>query len=265
MLVDSHCHLDHLDLSDHQNSLHNLLKTARDRHVSRFLTVGVDLDSSLKLVELAANHPGVSVSVGVHPLQKSIPVMPEVSELVALGRHDVVVAIGETGLDNYYGLDSADWQKESFIRHLKAASQLRKPVIVHTREAREETLAILREHADIQSAGVIHCFTETWEMAQSAMELNFYLSFSGIITFRNASALRDIVKKVPLERILVETDAPWLTPMPYRGKQNEPQFVVEVAKAVADIKGISFDEVAEVTSNNFEKLFFSGNGSFPAR
>ena len=259
VLVDSHCHLDHLDLSDYQQSLTDLLQAAHNRGVGRFLSVGVDLASSKKLIELAAEYPSVQVSVGVHPLQKSRPAIPEISELVELGLQPGVVAIGETGLDNYYGSDSADWQQESFIRHLKAASQLSKPVIVHTREAREETLLTLREYADAQSSGVIHCFTETWEMARDAMDLNFFISFSGIITFRNASALREVVKKVPLERMLVETDAPWLTPMPYRGKQNEPQYVVEVAKAVAEIKGISFEEVAEVTSNNFEQLFLSRN------
>ncbi|MEH6469334.1 MAG: TatD family hydrolase [Porticoccus sp.] len=257
VLVDSHCHLDHLDLADYQQSLTDLLQAAHNRGVGCFLSVGVDLDSSKKLIELATEHSSVRVSVGVHPLQKSRPAIPEVDELVELGNQPGVVAIGETGLDNYYGSDSADWQQESFIRHLKAASQLRKPVIVHTRDAREETLSTLRDHADTQASGVIHCFTESWEMAQEVMDLNFYLSFSGIITFRNASALREVVKKVPLDHMLVETDAPWLTPMPHRGKQNEPQYVVEVAKAVAEIKGISFEEVAEVTTNNFERLFLS--------
>lgn len=256
MLVDSHCHLDHLDLSDYHNSLNDLLQAARKRGVSHFLSVGVDLESSRKLIELATEYPDVNVSVGVHPLQKSRPAIPEISELIALGRHQCVVAIGETGLDNYYDSESIAWQKESFIRHLKAASELAKPVIVHTREAREETLSILRAHANKESSGVLHCFTETWEMARDAIALNFYLSFSGIITFRNASALREVVKKVPLERLLVETDAPWLAPVPHRGKQNEPQFVVEVAKAVADIKGISYEKVAEVTTQNFQKLFF---------
>ena len=257
MLVDSHCHLDHLDLTDHDNSLENLLQAARSRGVHRFLSVGVDLDSSRKLLELTAEFDDVMVSVGVHPLQETRPAMPEISELVELGRHSKVVAIGEPGLDNYYDSDSAEWQQESFIRHLKAASQLLKPVIVHTREARAETMSILRDHANTTSAGVLHCFTETWDMARDALALNFYLSFSGIITFRNASVLREVVKKVPLERMLVETDAPWLAPVPHRGKQNEPQYVLEVAKAVAEIKGITYEEVAEVTSHNYEQLFLS--------
>lgn len=256
MLVDSHCHLDHLDLTDYQNSLPELLQAARNCGVNKFLSVGVDLSSSRKLISLASELSDVSVSIGVHPLQKQRPAIPEVAELVELGGHETVVAIGETGLDNYYDSESADWQQESFIRHLKAAKVLSKPVIIHSREAREETIGILRAHADTQTAGVIHCFTESWDMACEAIDLNFYLSFSGIITFRNASELRAVVKQVPLERILVETDSPWLAPVPHRGKQNEPKYVVEVAKAVAEIKGVSYEEVAEATTHNFEQLFF---------
>ena len=259
MLVDSHCHLDHLDLSDYQGSLHTLLQAARDRGVTGFLSVGVDLESSRKLILLTEEYDDVKVSVGVHPLQKSRPAIPEISELVTLGKHLGVVAIGETGLDNYYDSESADWQQESFARHLQAASALAKPVIVHSRDARDETIAILRQHADVNAAGVIHCFTETWEMARDAMDLNFYISFSGIITFRNASELREVVKKVPLDRMLVETDAPWLAPVPYRGKQNEPKYVVEVAKTVAEIKGLSYEEVVETTTHNVEQLFFKSS------
>lgn len=258
MLVDSHCHLDHLDLAEYQGDLSALLQAARERGVENFLSVGVNLESSKKLIALANEYDDVHVSVGVHPLQETRPPIPEISELITLGSHKSVVAIGETGLDNYYDSDSFEWQQESFIRHLKAASELNKPVIIHTREAKDETLSIMRAHANTQSAGVLHCFTETLEMAHAALDLNFYISFSGIVTFRNASALREVVKQVPLERMLVETDSPWLAPVPHRGKQNEPQFVVEVAKAVAEIKGISFEEVSEVTTENFENLFLVG-------
>ena len=168
------------------------------------------------------------------------------------------MAVGETGLDNHYSPDSAAWQEESFIRHLKVAGQLNKPVIVHTRQAQQQTLAILRAHADQEVGGVLHCFTETWAMAEAAIAMNFYISFSGIITFRNASALREVVKKVPLDKLLVETDAPWLAPVPYRGKQNLPGHVVEVAQMVADIKGISYQQVAETTTANFSALFLGG-------
>lgn len=259
MLVDSHCHLDHLDLAEYQSDLSGLLQAARDRGVKRFLSVGVDLASSKKLIALAHENEDVKVSVGVHPLQKKRPPLPDISELTELGRQANVVAIGETGLDNYYDSESSEWQQESFIRHLQAASELEKPVIIHSREAVEETLSIMREHANTESAGVIHCFTETWDMARAAMDMNFYISFSGIITFRNAKALREVVKQVPLERMLVETDAPWLAPVPHRGKQNEPKYVVEVAKAIAEIKGISLEEVSQVTTKNFEQLFLGGN------
>jgi len=255
MLVDSHCHLDHLKLTKYNDSLNALLQAARDRGITQFLSVGVDLESSQRLLELADDYADVCVSVGVHPLQKNLPPLPEIEELLTLGRHDSVVAIGETGLDNFYSAETLDWQRESFVRHLKVADQLNKPVIVHTRDARDETLAILREHINTDSAGVLHCFTESLEMAQAAMELNFYISFSGIITFRNAAELREVVKQVPLERMLVETDSPWLAPVPHRGQQNEPQYVREVAECVAEIKGISFEEVAEVTTRNFEQLF----------
>jgi len=257
VLVDSHCHLDHLDLVDHQHSLAHLLDAARRAGVGQFLSVGVDLEKSARLTELAQKRTDIVVSVGVHPLQRDLPALPEIEELLALGRQPGVVAIGETGLDNYYGEDSAQWQEESFIRHLRAAAQLKKPVIVHTREARQTTLSALKAHVDPEVGGVIHCFTETWEMARAAMDLNFMISFSGIITFRNASALRDVVKKVPLEQMLVETDAPWLAPVPYRGKQNEPRYVVEVAEMVAEIKGVSPEEVAEVTTANFRRKFLS--------
>ncbi len=256
MLVDSHCHLDHLSLEKYDNSLNALLNAARDRGVKHFLSVGVDLESSRKLVELSKHHPDVSVSVGVHPLQKATPPLPEESELLELAKAPEVVAVGETGLDNHYSSETHDWQRESFIRHLRVAGRLEKPVIVHTRDAREETLDIIAQHANPKSAGVLHCFTESLEMAKSALAMNFYISFSGIITFRNAEDLRAVVKEVPLDRILVETDSPWLAPVPFRGKQNEPQYVVEVAQCVAEIKGISVEEVAAATTDNFNALFF---------
>lgn len=255
MLVDSHCHLDHLNLGDNHNSISSILDDARKRGVGAFLGVGVDLDSSARLIDLAESNRDVLVSVGVHPLQETLPALPEPDELVRIASHPAVVAVGETGLDNHYSPDTAAWQEESFIRHLKVADQLNKPVVVHTRQAQQQTLAILRAHANQDVGGVLHCFTETWEMAEAAMAMNFYISFSGIITFRNASVLRDVVKKVPLEKMLVETDAPWLAPVPYRGKQNLPGYVVEVAQMVADIKGISYQQVAETTTANFSALF----------
>ena len=174
---------------------------------------------------------------------------------MSLASNSRVVAIGETGLDNYYGQESNDWQINSFITHLKAGDRLKKPVIVHTRAAQAETIKILRNYANTECGGVLHCFTETPKMAFDAIDLNFYISFSGIITFKNASTLRETVKEIPLERILIETDSPWLAPVPFRGSKNEPKYVLEVAKALAKIKGVTLQEVCEKTAHNYSELF----------
>lgn len=255
MLVDSHCHLDHLVPGEGQHCLDDFLQAARERGVSGFLSVGVNLDASRKLLALPARYPDVVVSIGAHPLQKEAQPLPDIEELAWLAQQPGVAAIGETGLDNHYGADTASWQQESFVRHLQAAKQAAKPVIVHSRQARHETLELIRKHGDRDSGGVLHCFTENWEMARIAMDLNFYISFSGIVTFRNAIDLREVVQKIPLERLLVETDAPWLAPVPYRGRQNQPAFVVEVAEAVAGLKGIDLEELARITTDNFNRLF----------
>lgn len=254
MLVDSHCHLDRLDLSDRDASLDGILADARARGITQFLSVAVDLATSASLVELTERYDHVYSSVGVHPLQKIDQPVPEVEQLVALARAPKVVAIGETGLDNFYSAESHQWQRDSFIRHLQASQQTGLPIIIHTRDAREETLELLRQYP-LQAAGVMHCFTETWEMAEAAIELGFYISFSGIVTFKSADELREVVRRVPLDRILVETDSPWLAPVPHRGKQNEPQYVREVAETVADLKGVSLEQLAEITTQNFHRLF----------
>ncbi|MDA9559398.1 TatD family hydrolase [Porticoccaceae bacterium] len=254
MLVDSHCHLDRLDLSDRDAGLDGILADARARGITQFLSVAVDLATSASLVELTERYDHVYSSVGVHPLQKIDQPVPEVEQLVALARAPKVVAIGETGLDNFYSAESHQWQRDSFIRHLQASQQTGLPIIIHTRDAREETLELLRQYP-LQAAGVMHCFTETWEMAEAAIELGFYISFSGIVTFKSADELRQVVRRVPLDRILVETDSPWLAPVPHRGKQNEPQYVREVAETVADLKGVSLEQLAEITTQNFHRLF----------
>ena len=254
MLVDSHCHLDRLDLSDRDAGLDSILADARARGITQFLSVAVDLATSASLVELTERYDHVYSSVGVHPLQKIDQPVPEVEQLVALARAPKVVAIGETGLDNFYSAESHQWQRDSFIRHLQASQQTGLPIIIHTRDAREETLELLRQYP-LQAAGVMHCFTETWEMAEAAIELGFYISFSGIVTFKSADELREVVRRVPLDRILVETDSPWLAPVPHRGKQNEPQYVREVAETVADLKGVSLEQLAEITTQNFHRLF----------
>ena len=258
LLVDSHCHLDRLDLTPYDGSLESLLEAARARGVGRFLTVGIDLESSRQQLEMVANLPNVYTSVGVHPMYMGDELLPSVDELTDLAKSERVIAIGETGLDQYYESASIDLQCESFIRHAKAACIVGKPLIVHTRNAQDETLNIIGEHVNPDLAGVLHCFTESWAMAQSALDLNFYLSFSGIVTFKNAEALREVVRQTPLDRILVETDSPWLAPVPYRGKQNEPRFVLEVAQCVADLKQISLEELTQATSANFDRLFKLG-------
>lgn len=254
MLVDSHCHLDHLDIADREGGLEAVLADAHARGITKFLSVAVDLASSASLVNLTALHNNIFSSVGVHPLQKVDQPVPMVSQLLALAEAPNVVAIGETGLDKFYSADTYQWQRDSFINHLKASQQCNKPIIIHTREARDETIALLRQYP-LQAGGVMHCFTETWEMAEAALELGFYISFSGIVTFNSASDLREVVRQVPLERLLVETDSPWLAPVPHRGKQNEPQYVLEVAQCVAELKGVSLEQLAEITTQNFHRLF----------
>lgn len=254
MFVDSHCHLDRLDLSALDNGLQSVIDAASDKDVSRMLCVAIDLQTLPEMLEIVKQFDNVYASAGVHPLHVSDGV-PEIATLLGYAADSSVIALGETGLDYFYQKDTVEQQRESFVRHLNASAESRLPVIVHTRDAREDTITILRRHVDTGVAGVLHCFTENWEMAQQAMDLNFMISFSGIITFRNAAELRDVVRQVPMENLLIETDSPYLAPVPYRGKSNEPQYVVEVAQCVADIKGLRIEEVAEITSNNFDRMF----------
>ena len=260
MLVDSHCHLDHLKTSHYADGLDGLLNAARSRGVERFLSVAVNLQSSKNLQQLAEQHSDIFISAGVHPLQKELPPLPEYDELLQLVVHPKVVAVGETGLDFYYNQgfyseETARWQQQSFKCHLQVAAEVGKPLIVHTREAQKQTLDYLKKYGNPEVGGVLHCFTETVEMAQAAIAMGYYISFSGIITFRNADKLREVVRQLPLERLLVETDSPWLAPVPHRGQQNEPQYVVEVARCIAELKGITEQQVAQVTGENFRQLF----------
>ncbi len=254
MIVDSHCHLDRIDLSPYDGDLGAALAAARERGVERMLCVGVDRNNAEAVCAIARDHAGVYASVGVHPLDITDE-LETVESLCQLAQRPEVVAIGETGLDYHYSKENIEQQQTSFRAHLRAASQLRLPVIVHTREARADTLALIREAGDPEYAGVLHCFTEDWEMARAAIDLNYYISFSGIITFRNADELRDVVRKTPLERLLVETDSPYLAPVPHRGKRNEPKYTREVAACVAELKGLTLEQVAEATTANFERLF----------
>ncbi|MCQ4312701.1 TatD family hydrolase [Pseudomonas stutzeri] len=254
MLVDSHCHLDRLDLTAHEGSLDAALAAARQRGVGHFLCIGVSADNTAAVKALAERYDDVDCSVGVHPLDLDPGAAPVLDWLLSELEHPRVVAIGETGLDYHYEPEAADLQQQSFRLHLEAARICGKPVIVHTRAARADTLELLREAA-LPQAGVLHCFTEDWDMAKAALDLGFYISLSGIVTFRNADALREVARRVPADRLLVETDSPYLAPIPYRGKPNLPQYVRDVAEFLSDLRGVDFDVLAEQTTSNFKRLF----------
>lgn len=253
-LVDSHCHLDRLDLADYPGGLPELMAATAKAGVSHMLCIGVDLETFPNVLAVAEQFPQVHCSVGVHPLyQKSRE--PQAAELVTLAAHPRVVAIGETGLDYFYASEDNDWQRQRFAVHIDAARQTGLPLVIHSRGAREDTLAMLRDLGRGQVRGVMHCFTEDLAMAEKAIELGFYISISGIVTFRNADELRDVVRALPVERLLIETDSPWLAPVPYRGKQNEPRYVAEVARCVADLKQLSTTELVAISRDNFFTLF----------
>lgn len=254
MLVDSHCHLDRLDLAAHAGSLDAALDAARARGVGKFLCIGVDAANAPVVKALADQYPDVYCSVGVHPLDLDANASTSFDWLITALDHPRVVAIGETGLDYHYEPDTAPVQRESFRCHLQAARHTGKPVIIHTRAARGDTLELLRE-ADLPQAGVLHCFTEDWDMASAALDMGYYISLSGIVTFRNADALRDVARRVPADRLLVETDSPYLAPVPHRGKSNEPQYVRDVAECLAALRGVTLDELAASTTDNFHRLF----------
>ena len=254
MLVDSHCHLDKLDLSPYGGDLDAALQAAYARSISHILCIGINLENIDDVVQLAERHEPVFASVGVHPLYRESR-EPSIAELLEIARHPKVVAIGETGLDYFYGEGDLQWQRDRFLIHIEAARLSRLPLIIHTRGAKQDTLDSLRQHGGGEVEGVLHCFTEDLDMAKQAVDMGFLISISGIVTFRNASELRDVVKALPLDRLLVETDAPWLAPVPHRGRQNEPQYVVEVAEKVAEIKSVTLEEVARLTTENFFRIF----------
>lgn len=254
MLVDSHCHLDRLDLSTYNGDLKLALEAARAQSVEHILCVCIDLENFPQVLQVAESYPNISASVGVHPTEV-IPQDPTTEELIKLAQHSRVVAIGETGLDYYRDESHKAAQQERFRRHIRAAKQTDKALIVHTRQARVDTIAILKEEGADSVGGVLHCFTENWEMAQQAMELGFYISFSGIVTFKNAIEIQEVAKQLPLDRMLIETDAPYLAPVPFRGKPNQPAYVRYVAEAIATLRDVSFEEIAKQTSENFFTLF----------
>lgn len=254
MLVDSHCHLDRLDLAPYNGDLDLAVDAANQAGVGHILCVAIDLPRLSDVLDIAERYEHIHASVGVHPLERADNEI-SIKQLVELAQHPKVVAIGETGLDYYYSRETIDIQQKSFIDHLKAARECNKPVIIHSRDAREDTLTLMAEHADHTLGGVMHCFTENWDMAQRAIEMNFYISLSGIVTFKNATELKEVAKKIPLERLLIETDSPYLAPIPYRGKPNEPKYVTHVAQCIADLREIDVQEVAEATTDNYMRLF----------
>lgn len=250
MLVDSHCHLDFPGLSD---NLSAILENMLQQGVTHALCIGVDIENFPRVLALAEKHTNIYASVGVHPDYEDVR-EPTIEELVKFATHPKVLAIGETGLDYYRLKGELEWQRERFRTHIQAARKIGKPLIIHTREAADDTLRIMaEEHAD-EVGGIMHCFTENTQAAQRALELNFHISFSGIVTFKSAEQVREVVRITPLERILVETDAPYLAPVPYRGKTNQPAYVKYVAEKIAEIKGITIEETMEVTSRNFFNL-----------
>jgi TatD DNase family protein len=254
MFIDSHCHLDRIDLQDFEQDFSQLLDAARSNQVERMLCVSITLEDYGPMRRLVEPYAHIDLSVGVHPCHT-----PEQGEtvdlLVKMGQDDRVVAVGETGLDYYYSAETKAEQQASFRDHIRAACRLGKPIIVHTRDARQDTLDILREEGAEQCGGVLHCFTESWEMAREALELGFYISFSGIVTFKNAAELREVARQVPDDRFLIETDSPYLAPVPHRGKQNHPAWVKHVAECLAEVRGSSLESVAELSRNNYLRLF----------
>lgn len=255
MLVDSHCHLDQVNEALNETTA-DLVAAAEAEAVSHFLCVCIDMPNYPVVLDLARQFDNVSASVGVHPTTECLP-EEEVSaaQLVEYAQDKKIVAIGETGLDYFHHKGDMTWQQDRFRAHIAAAKETGKPLIIHMRDAKEDTLAILAEEKAETVGGVMHCFVEDWETAEKAMELGFYISFSGIVTFKSAKVLQDVAKRMPLDRMLVETDAPYLAPVPYRGKTNQPAYVRHVAEFIADLREDSFEQIAQTTTDNFFRLF----------
>ena len=252
MLVDSHCHLDFPEL---QSDLAGVLSRMGDNGVTHALTISTTLETFPAVRRVAHSAPNVWCSAGVHPDERRDGREVTLPELLAMADDDRVVAIGETGLDYFRVEGDTEWQRERFRIHIRAARQCRKPLVIHTRAAAEDTLRLMREEGAREVGGVMHCFTESWDVAEAAIELGFHISFSGIVTFKNAADLKEVARRVPLERMLVETDSPYLAPVPHRGKSNQPAFVRHVAEEVARLRGVALEDVAAATTENFFRLF----------
>ena len=253
-LVDSHCHLDLLDLRNEGKNLSHLLEDARAQNVVQFLCVSVDLNNYSNMLALTNQYSDVYATVGLHPVE-AVSQEPSVQDLISYAQNPKVLAIGETGLDFFHQDTSPEVQIARFKNHIAAAKECQKPLVIHTRDAKDETIKILRSEGAEKVGGVLHCFTEDWEMATQAMDLGFYISFSGIVTFKNAFQLQEIAKKIPLESMLIETDAPYLAPVPHRGKTNQPAYVRYVAEYIAYLRNEPLALIADHTTQNFRQLF----------
>ena len=249
--IDSHCHINFPELAANMS---DVLAQMRQNEVVSALCVSVNLADFPQVLALAEQYPHIFASVGVHPDYEGVE-EPDVARLVGLAQHPKVIAIGETGLDYFRLKGDLEWQRARFRNHIRAARASSKPLIIHTREAAADTLRIMAEENATEASGVMHCFTETWEVAEAALAMGFYISFSGIVTFKNAKQLKEVARRVPLERMLIETDAPYLAPVPHRGKLNQPAYVKHVAEEIALLRGIGVDEVGRRTTENFERLF----------
>ena len=251
MYIDSHCHIDFPEL---MNDLPNLLANMQANRVTHALAISVDVSDWSRIQHIIETYPHIYGSVGTHPDYHDVH-EPTVDELVTMLQHPKVIATGETGLDYFRLEGDLEWQRARFRNHIRAANLTNKPLIIHTRNAQDDTIRLMKEENAQDAGGVMHCFTETREVAQAALDLNFYISFSGIVSFKNAKTVHECAEYVPLERILIETDSPYLAPVPHRGRTNQPAWVMHVAERIAQIKGVSVEEVGRVTTENFKRCF----------
>jgi len=254
MLIDSHCHLDRIDLAPYQNDFSCFMREATNSQIEHLLCIAIDLEAYPAMLALVSVYSQISVTVGVHPNSQDCQ-DPSIEELIALGRPDKVIGIGETGLDYFRSEGDLGWQHQRFRNHINAAKALKKPLIIHTREAKDDTLRILEEEGAGEVGGIIHCFTEDWEFAKKALDLNFHISFSGIVTFNSAKEIKEVAKKVPADRFLIETDSPYLAPVPFRGRPNYPTYVRYVAEHLAQLRNTTIEKIAEESTENFYSLF----------
>lgn len=260
-LVDSHCHLDRLDLESFENGMAGAIQAACDNNVKYMLCVCIDWENFPVVKSIAEKFPQVFASVGVHP-NVTEGYDPSIDDLVEAANDKKIVAIGETGLDYFRSEGNLEWQRDRFRRHITAAKEAKKPLIIHMREATEDTLRILTEEKASEAGGVMHCFAEDWETAKRALDIGFYISLSGIVTFKNALPLKEVAKKVPLDRLLVETDSPYLAPVPHRGKINQPAYTRLVAECIAELRQTSLEQISVATTENYSNLFLSGSALF---